>query len=568
MVDSPEVLGAIGKSVGEGLEFMLCVMAWFAHSVQVSENLIVEDDDLIDNTMGDDEDDNSVEDHVVIRLRSGLLSTLELCFAQYIPSSEDHGDGESTMVQHSEEQHSFSDFVQLAAGKVTSDLRTLFPKEYADAASPILRSFALQEDGRLIGAYVRFLTSKEHLLQENDAAASFSERKLSQSLLLPMGRAVATNWSNGNRREAGVFLRHIGASGPTASDIVSTTSRQMKKIDPVRMLESQMASLRQSYENWVDETPELDSDFPSEEEMATFEDEERVHKESFEHKLEHRASQFSQTLGVFGRFSSAKLGPALHGFIREGIRFSFSNLDDNGEDTLVLGSRLSFLLLLSKYASWAKKDRKHKAEIQEYVDGLEAEMMNHAEFEEVHADDLESLATFRQTVGLKPLQPVNSGASVASARSGVSVASARSGASVASVRSGVSVASARSGASAASARSGASAASGFSHHDVDGDESLDSLSELPSPVSSTGGRSGGSRVSRSSRLSSTLPTLPEGEKEESPQDGDSESDTHFSASPGDKPSQSQMTYEHSGDDESDGSSVDFETSSEPKRRKK
>jgi hypothetical protein len=97
----------------------------------ISENLVAEDDDLLDHAMEDNEDEISAEDHVVTRLRGCLLSTLELCFAQYIPTSEDHGDGESTVAPHSEEQHSFSDFVQLAAGKVTSDLRTLFPKEYA-----------------------------------------------------------------------------------------------------------------------------------------------------------------------------------------------------------------------------------------------------------------------------------------------------------------------------------------------------------------------------------------------------------------------------------------------------
>ena len=112
-------------------QFTVLCTAWFTHSVQISENLVAEDDDLIDNAMEEDEDEKSAEDHVVTRLRSRLLSTLELCFAQYIPSSEDHGDGESTVAQHSEEQHSFADFVQLAAGKVTSDLRTLFPKEYA-----------------------------------------------------------------------------------------------------------------------------------------------------------------------------------------------------------------------------------------------------------------------------------------------------------------------------------------------------------------------------------------------------------------------------------------------------
>ena len=124
-----------------------------------------------------------------------------------------------------------------------------------------------------------------------------------------------------------------------------------------------MASLRQSYEKWVEDTPDLETDFPSEDELKLFEDEEKLHKEAFA-KLEHRASQFSQTLGVFGKLGSKQLGPALHGFLREGIRFSFSNLDENGEDTLVLGSRLSFLIILAKYASWAKKDKKHKVETQ------------------------------------------------------------------------------------------------------------------------------------------------------------------------------------------------------------
>ena len=113
----------------------LCTLGWFTHSVQVSENLVAEDDDLIDNAMEDDEDDNSVEDHVVLRLRIRLLSTLELCFAQYILSGDDHGDDETSVAQHSEEQHSFSDFVQLAAGKVASDLRTLFQKKYAGKLS-------------------------------------------------------------------------------------------------------------------------------------------------------------------------------------------------------------------------------------------------------------------------------------------------------------------------------------------------------------------------------------------------------------------------------------------------
>lgn len=254
--------------------------------------------------------------------------------------------------------------------------------------------------------------------------------------------------------------------------------------------------------------------------MAIFENEESVHKVSFA-KLESRASRFSQTLGVFGKLAPI-LGPALHGFIREGIRFSFSNLDEKGEDSLVLGSRLSFLLLLSKYATWVKKDKKHKSKIQEYVDGLESELRSHEEFEEVHADDLMSLVVFRQVLGLKAL-------------------------------------------SNKSGRSRASTAGISPDSDVDGEESLDNVSDLPSPVASMGGKSAGSRNSRSSRPSYTLPTLPEVDKEESPPDGDSDSDTisHFSGS---KHSLSLMSSDQSID-RSDSSLLGSETSHQPKRRK-
>jgi hypothetical protein len=176
------------------------------------------------------------------------------------------------------------------------------------------------------------------------------------------------------------FFLFLSSSGPMASDIVSTTSRVMKKIDPVRLLESQMASLRQSYENWVDDEPELETDRPTEEEMADFEEAEQKHKEQFA-ELENRASQFSQLLGVFGKLSDSRLGPALDGFVREGLRFSFSNTDSNGDDTLVLGGRLTFLNLLAKYSSWVKKNKGSKAALQKYVNELEREMRKHEECE-------------------------------------------------------------------------------------------------------------------------------------------------------------------------------------------
>lgn len=353
-----------------------------------------------------------------------------------------------------------------------------------------LYRFALAEDGRLVGAFVRFLGSKEHFLRDNDSGSE--NRKLPQSLLLPMGRAIVANWNTGNRREAGMFLRHISSSGPTAASIVSASCKEMKKIDPVRLLESQMASLRQSYENWVDEEPELDSERPTEEEMTDYEAEEQSHREQFA-SLEQRASQFSQSLGVFGNLSDGKLAPALDGFVREGVRFSFSNIDANGEDTLVLGSRLSFLLLLSKYSNWVKKNKKSKAQIQPYIDQLELDMRNHEEFDQVHEDDLDALQKYRQSVGLKSLPKMSSTVSVASSQASI-------------VRDG----------------------------DAD-DESMDSVSDLgatPSSHARSAGRpssastrkshssmgSASTRKSRSSLNVSALPTLPEGEQEESPED--------------------------------------------------
>ena len=51
------------------------------------------------------------------------------------------------------------------------------------------------------------------------------------------------------------------------------------KVDPVRLLEAHMASLRQSYENWMESEPaEIESDRPTDEEMNAFEVAEKQHE--------------------------------------------------------------------------------------------------------------------------------------------------------------------------------------------------------------------------------------------------------------------------------------------------
>lgn len=129
-----------------------------------------------------------------------------------------------------------------------------------------------------------------------------------------------------------------------------------------------MASLRQGYDEWVLNEPE-EPEGTSDEEMAAFEEAEKKHQEEVRwtvlnpllsqlswflcdlsifarqfQLLEQQAARLSSTLGV-GKLTDKKLASSLLGFLRNGIKFAFSS-DDDGE--LVLGSRLSFLSILSK----------------------------------------------------------------------------------------------------------------------------------------------------------------------------------------------------------------------------
>ena len=116
------------------------------------------------------------------------------------------------------------------------------------------------------------------------------------------------------------------------------------------MLESQMACLRLAFENWLDTEPVVPEDTdPTDEEIQEFEEAEQKHLDAFG-SMEQVASKLSSTLGVAGRLANDSLKKSIYGFAREGIRYSFDGSDNNkqDEDDLVVGSRLSFLLILSK----------------------------------------------------------------------------------------------------------------------------------------------------------------------------------------------------------------------------
>ena len=158
-----------------------------------------------------------------------------------------------------------------------------------------------------------------------------------------------------------------------------------------------MASLRESYKDWIDNDPaDIDDGNPTDEMMTQFEIDEAKHKDLFT-KIVEQANLFSASLGAKNKkhLSDEALATAFAGFMKEGIRFSFSDSEE-----FMLGSRLSFLSIFVKYVPWVKVDSKHKNAISDYLDEKETELRTHEEFREVHEDDLAALEEFRKALGL------------------------------------------------------------------------------------------------------------------------------------------------------------------------
>lgn len=153
-----------------------------------------------------------------------------------------------------------------------------------------------------------------------------------RKLLLPIARGLCVNWETGNRREAGETLSHITGSGPVASAIVSSMSKTLKKVrlgccipfnflenfsqlifspqlNPVRLLEAHMACLRSEFEAWAESEPEEpEGENPSDEDLAAFEEAEKIHDEKV--RMESGLSLcwfFSLTQHAFPFNSSSKL---------------------------------------------------------------------------------------------------------------------------------------------------------------------------------------------------------------------------------------------------------------------
>ncbi|KAG7357038.1 hypothetical protein IV203_001726 [Nitzschia inconspicua] len=330
----------------------------------------------------EDDDDIDTNALLVVRHRNNLVKLLIMCFEQYIE------DGAAC----TDDQHAFSQKVQSSAGQVTSDLRSLFPYEAAEAADPVRRAMSLHEapdQSVLLGGFARWFQN-----QECSPNLSDDEDNSVENHLLPLCRSIAVNMKEFFRREMALALTHIHGRGTLSTQTVCALIRLIRKENPVRLLESHMACLRMAFDNWLASEPEEPQiSCPTEEELAAFDQEEKQHQELFS-DIEHLAGKLAPTLGVVKLKDDIKR--SFVSFMKEGVRFSFEE-----DDVYTLGVRLPFLSILMKYSSWLKKEKEDLEEVKEYLQSKESMLRSHSDFNEIHDDDLEALTSFKESLGIK-----------------------------------------------------------------------------------------------------------------------------------------------------------------------
>ncbi len=378
---------AVANSVEDALQFLLVSLAWSLRKACANDpTASMESNSVLD----EDNANQEMEDHPFVQQRAQLLEFICLCFEQFLPDVNED--------LYTDKQIKFSDTVQTAAFQTSGDLRALLPKVWADASSPFLRLCALTDDTSLIGGSIRYFRSQEHQLRDVENQEVEDVDRVCD-LLLPFCRAFVANWSKSNRREAGYAMAHIVGSGQASQHMLTAMSRIVKRMDPVHLLETHMACLRTSFDDWLNSEPEdIESDRPTDEEMAAYALAEKEHREGFD-LLVQQAGRLSQSLGV-GKVDGLLEKPLL-GFCREGIRFAFSTDMSGGEEPLLPGGRLTFLLLLGKYVPWVRRNNSFSEVVVQNVIARDEELQSDPEFDQAHQDDLNALAAFRKTIGLK-----------------------------------------------------------------------------------------------------------------------------------------------------------------------
>ena len=256
----PNVHAVVAHAIDEGLNLLLGVTVWCLYDTlnKPSRGSIRDDSSgASDTEMHDADDERSV---LVLRLRDRLVKLLAMCFDQRLQEGED--------IIYSDEHHQFSSLVQSSAGRVSSDVRVLFPREWSQAKDPVRRSLALTDDTQLLGGFAEYLHSRcsevslgfavptivayiafcvvsdpnlafarvqLHELADSKKTTEANEEKLVHELILPLARSLTANWNDGNRREAGLALAHIAGSGDLASHAIQSMARLLKKVRAFRV---------------------------------------------------------------------------------------------------------------------------------------------------------------------------------------------------------------------------------------------------------------------------------------------------------------------------------------------
>ena len=142
----------VADTVDEGLQVLLLVVSWKLLETLRSRRETFSTGEDNDDSHGMEEDMND-EDLIVLNLRERLVKLLAMCFDQYLIEMEG--------LVFSDEHVEFANSVQSSAGRIASDIRTLFPRDWKEAKDPVRRKLALTEDSQLIGGFARYLQSRE-----------------------------------------------------------------------------------------------------------------------------------------------------------------------------------------------------------------------------------------------------------------------------------------------------------------------------------------------------------------------------------------------------------------------
>lgn len=140
--EDPDLHIEVAKNVDVSLRVLLLIV-----SHELSDVLEARNDVDITSYR---ETDIELDRLPVVRHRNHLATLLIMCFDQFIEHNDACTDDELT----------FSEKVQISAGQVSSDLRSLFPCELSEAVDPVRRALSMQQVPNhmlLVGGFARWL---------------------------------------------------------------------------------------------------------------------------------------------------------------------------------------------------------------------------------------------------------------------------------------------------------------------------------------------------------------------------------------------------------------------------